>query len=103
MSKKNKIIPKSPKIMATVTLNSVEYVSLSTLFPEVSDSLENGIFFKNLDPVQPIKVKKSSVLNTSNELSIINDDEIFIQTTNFSDILVKATTVNPQEVSVIAN
>lgn len=104
MAKNNKILPRSAKILATLTLTNTDYLNLTTFFPEVSGSLQNGIFFKNLNPVQIITIKKSSVENTQNELSIIGNDEIFIQTADISDILIKVSSaVGDQQVSIIAN
>jgi len=104
MAKSNKILPKPAKILATLTLTNTEYNALTSFFPEFSGSLQNGIFFKNLDPVQSITIKKSSVENTQNELSIIGNDEIFIQTADISDILIKVSSaVGDQQVSIIGN
>jgi hypothetical protein len=104
MAKQNKILPRPAKILATLTLTNNEYLNLTTFFPEFSDNLQNGIFFKNLDSVQNITIKKSSVENTQNELSIIPNDEIFIQTADISDILIKiSSSSGDQQVSIIAN
>ena len=104
MAKQNKILPRSPKILATLTLTNTDYVALSSFFPDFTDSLQNGIFFKNLDAVQNVSIKKSSINNTQNELSIIANDEIFIQTSDISDILIKvASASGDQQVSIVAN
>jgi len=54
--------------------------------------------------VQSVSIQKSSINNTQNELSIIGNDEIFIQTSDISDILIKiSSSTGDQKVSISAN
>jgi len=104
MAKNRKLVVNAPKILATVTLTNTDYQSLITLFPDFYVDLKNGVFIKNLDHVQSVSIQKSSINNTQNELSIIGNDEIFIQTSDISDILIKiSSSTGDQKVSISAN
>jgi len=95
----------SPKLMASLLISNNEFVNLTDLINLSFIKINNGVFIKNNSDINGdvISVKISNVLNTTNTIEIINNDNVFIELDKISELQIKSLSANPILISIIAN
>lgn len=95
----------SPKLMASLSISNNEFVNLTDLINLSFIKINNGVFIKNNSDINGdvISVKISNVLNTTNTIEIINNDNVFIELDKISELQIKSLSANPILISIIAN
>lgn len=95
----------SPKLMASLLISNNEFVNLTDLINLSFIKINNGVFIKNNSDINGdvISVKISNVLNTTNTIEIINNDNVFIELDKISELQIKSLNGNPILISIIAN
>jgi hypothetical protein len=95
----------SPKLMASLLINNTQFENLTNLINLNFNKINNGIFIKNNSDVNGdvISLKLSNVLNTTNTIEIINNDNVFIELDKISELQIKSLSANPILISIIAN
>jgi hypothetical protein len=95
----------SPKLMASLLISNTEFVNLTDLINLSFIKINNGVFIKNNSDTNGdvISVKISNVLNTTNTIEIINNDNVFIELDKISELQIKSLSANPILISIIAN
>jgi len=94
----------SPKLMASLLINNTEFVNLTNLINLNFNKINNGIFIKNNSDTNGgvISLRLSNILNTTNTLQIINNDNIFIEHDKISELQIKSS-ANNMLISIIVN
>ena len=95
----------SPKLMASLLINNTQFENLTNLINLNFNKINNGIFIKNNSDANGdvISLKLSNVLNTTNTIEIINNDNVFIELDKISELQIKSLSANPILISIIAN
>lgn len=95
----------SPKLMASLSISNNEFVNLTDLINLSFIKINNGVFIKNNSDINGdvISVKISNVLNTTNTIEIINNDNVFIELDKISELQIKSLNGNQILISIIAN
>ena len=95
----------SPKLMASLLINNTQFENLTNLINLNFNKINNGIFIKKNSDVNGdvISLKLSNVLNTTNTIEIINNDNVFIELDKISELQIKSLSANPILISIIAN
>ena len=95
----------SPKLMASLLISNNEFVNLTDLINLSFIKINNGVFIKNNSDTNGdvISVKISNVLNTTNTIEIINNDNVFIELDKISELQIKSLSANSILISIIAN